>query len=67
MSIVARMQLRQRMRQMTQGIKNDEEELKHLMKQVRKLKANIKLEKKRLGIAAEELERYMNELTSNNR
>ena len=64
MSIVTRMQLRQRMRQMTQGIKTDEQELKYLMKQVSKLKANIKLEKKKLGIAAKQLEEYMNELTS---
>ena len=64
MSIVTRMQLRQRMRQMTQSIKSDQSELNHLMKQVRKLKANIKLEKKKLGIAAKQLEEYMNELTS---
>ena len=63
MSIVTRMQPRQRMRQMTQSIKSDQSELNHLMKQVRKLKANIKLEKKKLGIAAKQLEEYMNELT----
>ena len=64
MSIVTRMQLRQRMKQMTQSIKSDQSELNHLMKQVRKLKANIKLEKKKLSIAAKQLEEYMNELTS---